>query len=1730
MGADRVQSQPKDSSEPANTEKLDAQDKMPEPSASYHSPAGLSMAGASHPGDIRLSRANLLFLQRTIGNRGVARLMRKKGRLTPQEGKDGDETGRMVGRVMHRPASESSAVGAVDDSLAATAQIHRLPGHALGQGAPAGLSLMGGAIQPKLSVGARRAPQQAEDKETGAPNGRPVAESKTLPTTAQPESKPEAEAETASPMPAAPAPVPATKPLAEPQPAAPATEGAATGAEQTATPEAKGPATERTDTEQPGTPAEAKSKAEAEAKEAEGKEAKGKGKEGKGKETAEDKSSEKAGADTAGTPMAGSQPADASELLADMGAPASETISAMAPSVARDEAADGGGAPTEAVAGGEETGPDAEQSEEETERRMAKAAGEKDEIGVGEAAEEESSEETGAAEEAAEADNAVAEMVPGAAGAYSDPATTISAATAESTTESESSPETGGAALEEAERSANEAADEERAAAAEAERPQPSAGEPSPAELASVGATGSAEKSQSAQPAALVDAIDEESAEPPAAETGPSSVELMPAERDAATASMTEGAGAASEPSGGGGGGGAAIAEKPEPEVPDVSASDPAQAMAQISNLPPGKMVTALTGVNAAITISVGEQRAQLAENPPETERPSGSPITKRLAVKSPDAPVAEKAAPPKRIPEGQSKPTPQPKPTPAPPPSPAQSIATPQIKGDEKGEMSDADISKMSSSISGLPTRDPALVTSAGTAPTVALEGSADPAQMQEQRANLERSIADVQAQGRRDAAQPMGEGDIYPTVPQETLRANVPARGGAGSAASGGGDAELSGEIGEAVSMIAEQKSGGEIQSAVIKAQGDMAAERAKHNETVVEEQTKSREEIARLEAENASQQQGERSKALAEVKHARQDWTAEQQKAVEKRREEADQVNQKGATDIETAKTEGEAQAARSIETGNQEAAAALAEGERKAEAEKKRGEEESSGFFGWLSSKATAFFNSIKEGIKAAMDFARRAVKAAIEKAKQLAVAAIEKARQAIVSAIRWVGDRLIAIADKLLADFPGLRDRFRNFIKDKVAAAEAAVNRLADALKAGVQKALDRLGAALDAALGLLEKGLLAYVNVVGAVVQGAIKAAKAVADAIGFFITLIKDIAANPGQWIKNLGAAIMDGIKNHLWKAFKTAVMNWFNQKLDEVLGLSSTIWGILTKGGVKQADIGLMAWEGVKSAIPPTLIQLLIEKLVAMIVPAAGAVMVIIEGLQAAWGAVSRILQAIQRFIAFLKAVKGGNAGPQFVNALAAAALAVIDFVANWLIRRIRKPAAKVGGAIKAMAKRILQKINNVAKKIGAKIKGAAKKIGAKLKKIGAKIKGKFKKITGKSRKEGEKPKKPQKSKQQKAEDRLDKAVKAIRPQVERLLARGSSKFYLRAKLLYWRLRYRLSALTLNPDGQIVARVNPSVTLANGKELSAEELGKILEPIFIEAELEYRDKLLEHPETKAVYDEAKRKFEEGEVGALQGAPRDLQQWVLQDVKPPATPDKSRTTVQVEEGVKVSFHESGSLGQAEVKMGSLSSYDTMLSAIKSRAKDFGISESDIASVLTGNPKTIDVKIATIMEQLPPAANKTQERKRDSLMRTLRRASFLMQTLEPARKGGIASATAVASSLAAGGHSELKDILGPEGELAPMTPKGAVSNRDTAETRAAQAERVKRVGNIFATLLNIAQQGKIVTNPGGGDLSGLAEAIRTLLENRLKSGKLDPLHIDALKAQIKAVLANYHGR
>src|SRR6266851_8637493 len=699
------------------------------------------------------------------------------------------------------------------------------------------------------------------------------------------------------------------------------------------------------------------------------------------------------------------------------------------------------------------------------------------------------------------------------------------------------------------------------------------------------------------------------------------------------------------EAEGGGTDPGTPIEERPAPAVPDVSAAEPATGLARVGSLPPAQLLSSLGTVSTAVNRQTAEEHGRLAANVPQRPRHPGAPSTvespasTRLALADGPAPVSLPA-----MPEG----------------------------------------------------RDLEVHLKPGTLPHLPLEGNADPALIQQQRSRVLGGLERQKVSGQQEAGRPLGEDEIFPTAPAETLRASIGEMpGGAGHAAAQPKPAEDD----EAASMVAQQAKGTEIQSAVGTGLASLAGQREEYAQRTAAERARADAEMSQLEQANTQEQAGERAAAKREVAGLRGQWTTGQQELVAGAHREAEGKTSETLKTVAKERGAAEEQATAHYDQGQQEAQKAKHDAEQQAAAERQKAQSQSpGGLLGAIGSAAQSLFDKAKQAVQSVFDRARQLVRSAIEKAQQLATAVMERARQTIVGAIRAAGSALMAIGDRVLVALPALRTRFRKAIQDRIAAAEAVVNKLANGLKQAVQTALNLLGTALSAAIGLLQKGMQAAVDGVRGVVQGALAFAKGALAAFGTFAVLVKDIAANPGRWVTNLAAAARDGIRNHLWPDLKAAVQGWFKDKVDGVLGLGSAVWNLLRRGGITVAHVATFAWEGIKSMIPQTVIWVLIEKLVALIVPAAAAVMLIIQALQAAWGSLGRILQAVDAFVGFLKGIRWGNAGPLFGTAIAAGAVAVVEFISQFLLQRLMGAAGKVAGKLRSLAKRIGARLGSV------------------------------------------------------------------------------------------------------------------------------------------------------------------------------------------------------------------------------------------------------------------------------------------------------------------------------------------------------------------------------------------------------------------------------------------------
>jgi hypothetical protein len=110
LGDHITQAPQQDNHEPAGAEQSSLQEKTPAP-ASYP-PRGLSLSNLSSPDDIPLTRNNLLFLQRTIGNRAVVRLVQRKAKISQPGDEYEREADRVADQVMtatHQPARQNMA-------------------------------------------------------------------------------------------------------------------------------------------------------------------------------------------------------------------------------------------------------------------------------------------------------------------------------------------------------------------------------------------------------------------------------------------------------------------------------------------------------------------------------------------------------------------------------------------------------------------------------------------------------------------------------------------------------------------------------------------------------------------------------------------------------------------------------------------------------------------------------------------------------------------------------------------------------------------------------------------------------------------------------------------------------------------------------------------------------------------------------------------------------------------------------------------------------------------------------------------------------------------------------------------------------------------------------------------------------------------------------------------------------------------------------------------------------------------------------------------------------------------------------------------------------------------------------------------------------------------------------------------------------------------------------------
>lgn len=758
--------------------------------------------------------------------------------------------------------------------------------------------------------------------------------------------------------------------------------------------------------------------------------------------------------------------------------------------------------------------------------------------------------------------------------------------------------------------------------------------------------------------------------------------------------------------SGGRGGGGRsapAAGSKPKKgaPAPDVSNTTPESGLATAGSLKPHQALETLKGVDSAVGRSVDKERSALRKAPPTTQRPSGSPRTVPGGP-TPAAPgtytnakVARTEAAPGKTPEiaGEQKPEGEVPGANVPEPSwwdIALTIGA-QLFGKLLKEILPLD--DLIDSILGLPTRDEGLQnTRVGDAPRLPLENDSDPQRTDEQGHKLDERKNELHRSGRADAALPMGEDQLYPDVPKETLTGKV--AGGKGGAKAGGPRSVSGGVPIESASAVAEHDRGPQIQAGFAQGRQQMGQERQAKDKKSTDDRRQYDEDLKREVDASGKKQADARDKGRSDISDSRDQWRKEQDDKVseidDKKGKKYDQVRK----DIKKKEEDTDKDVDKRTEDDNKKIETEQTSAEQDAEKKQNEGKDDADNWLEEAIEKLKEFFEGLKNAIKGIFEKARQVVTDLIDKFKQQVFKLIDDARNWVIDQINTFADALIALGDELLADYPAMRDKWRRTIDGARDWAVQKVNEFADALKEVAGKLLDGLCGALLAGLDMLETGLLAAVDVAEAVTVGALEFGAAAVAALGEWAAIFNDIVSDPGDWISKAGAAAETGAKEHLFNEIKTAVRAWFNQKVQEIIGIPMEDFQALLDGGVTVDQMAQMAWDEALPQLPVIIGVMVVEKVVAKLIPGAGWVMAIIDALQTAWGALSEILAAFGLFMDFLKSVKSGNGALPFAKAVAAGVVALLELVYTFLIEGVGRFMGKVADRLGDMLKKIRTK----------------------------------------------------------------------------------------------------------------------------------------------------------------------------------------------------------------------------------------------------------------------------------------------------------------------------------------------------------------------------------------------------------------------------------------------------
>ncbi|MEU6911231.1 DUF4157 domain-containing protein [Streptomyces coeruleorubidus] len=758
------------------------------------------------------------------------------------------------------------------------------------------------------------------------------------------------------------------------------------------------------------------------------------------------------------------------------------------------------------------------------------------------------------------------------------------------------------------------------------------------------------------------------------------------------------GGGASKGGSTGGGKASAAKGKKAPKAAPDLSGGSPEEGLSAASNLKPHQAVEAMDSVGGAVDQDVGKEHRQLASKPPAMDRPTGAPRTlhgkpdaEEAAQYNQDkAQRAEDAKGEKAEVKGEKKPEGK---------IEAEEMEEPDFF-DQIGMMAgyaiggigdwlgfDVTAEDLAAQFAGMPTKDEAMKEAQnGTAPGVDMQGQADD-KATEQGGNTDDKSQEAAETGADDAGRKMGEDQVYPDAPKERLEGKVPAQQG-GKSQVGGGGASTGAVPPEAASEVAEHERKPQFKKALSDGRQDMGKGREKKTQDTRRSQDEHKRQVDKEVQSNTKEQTGKREGVLTDVDKQRSDWTKEQDDELKKLGTKKSDREKKIRDDVKKEEEDTDKDVDKEKETSDKDIKDKGDKAEEEAEKKKDEKVDDSKGWLSktldWIKEK----FIELRDKVVQIIKDARNAIIEALKSFKETVEGWINAAREGIVEMIKKFIEDLIEFVTSLVEAVIEIARRIRKFITDLINAALAFVTQLANALKQIMKDLLESIAKLLSDILNVLKKMLLDVLKACKDALKAILDFATKFIAAFGEFMMILVDILSDPGGWLSGAKNSAYDGAKNHLFNEVKSAVKQWFNDKVKEITGLTEAVWNKLMKGGFTVEKIAKEVWDAIVPQLPFIIGEIVITKVLAKLIPGAGWGAAILEAIQAAIGSLGEILKAIGAVITWLKSVRQGGAGVLFAKAIAAGIVVLLEMAYELILSGIGKYVSKVGTRLKGVA----------------------------------------------------------------------------------------------------------------------------------------------------------------------------------------------------------------------------------------------------------------------------------------------------------------------------------------------------------------------------------------------------------------------------------------------------------